>query len=98
MDKDKVIGGYDSMREGVEGAKIFIIFYLPTFDLVGKMGYMSFLGEVGLCIDMSWLFGGWSFIVTQSFWSCSSFMHLFFLTLVLGLDMENKLLEVDIHG
>jgi hypothetical protein len=36
MDKDKVIGGYDSMREGAKEAKVFIIFYLPTFDLVGK--------------------------------------------------------------
>jgi hypothetical protein len=52
MDKDKVIRGYDSIREGVKGDTFFIIFYLPTFDLVGERGYMSFLEEVRLCIDM----------------------------------------------
>jgi hypothetical protein len=39
------IGGYDSTREGDKGAKYFIIFYLPIFVLVGKNGYMKFLGR-----------------------------------------------------
>jgi hypothetical protein len=45
MDKDRVIGGYDSMKEGAKGAKQIIIFYSRILELVGKSGYMSFLGR-----------------------------------------------------
>jgi hypothetical protein len=39
------IGGYNSMREGDKGENLFIIFYSPILELVGKSGYVSFLGK-----------------------------------------------------
>jgi hypothetical protein len=43
----RVIGGYDSMREGAKWAKYF----LPILVLIDKSGYMSFLGKGHVVLD-----------------------------------------------
>jgi hypothetical protein len=43
--------GFDSpkkseiLQRGLKGLSLFIIFYSPILDLIGKSGYMSFLGR-----------------------------------------------------
>jgi hypothetical protein len=93
------------MREGgIKGLSIFIIFYSPILVLVGKSGYMSFLGKAMWCfiacnyINPTFgLFGGYS-----SFWFTHSlFLNLFLSSFILAflswLGMENELWEEKSH-
>jgi hypothetical protein len=90
--------GYDSTREGAKGDKSFIVFYLPILFLVGKSGYMIFLGKAMWCFiacnytnPTFGLFGGYSIICSFFIVPKSSLFvpHSFSLILGLGLGMEN---------
>jgi hypothetical protein len=43
--RTRVVGGYDSTREGAWGAKYLFYIFLPFLVLMENISYMSFLGE-----------------------------------------------------
>jgi hypothetical protein len=45
MDKEKFIGGYDSTRKGDKGDKKKHCILFTHLELVGKSGYVRFLGK-----------------------------------------------------
>jgi len=45
MNKERVIGGYDSMREGTKGAKLIYCILFTHLGTNWKSDYMSFMGN-----------------------------------------------------